>query len=533
MPRLIRGRPGAALLVLAVLLAACGDAAPSASPTPAPTASPAVTPSPLPVEQLPVPGEDASLTQVLLKDADGGFDRYGSIGRFDGPASCTAVLLDTGAPGIAPAHALTSGHCVGINGSNEFIVDQPADAMRVTFNWFVDVTDHREVKVGRIAWATMRGTDLALLELAATNDELRGFGLKGWHPASLIDLGGASRDVVMLGVPVGMPSSEIPEAERYLRLGTCSLDTEAVLLNERAWLWTGALRNDCPEVLPGNSGSAVLDSQTGLLLGLVNTTTYKGEQGAECWLGRPCEVTSDGESAMPDTSYAQPVAGIERCFGAGGTFALGGACPLDPGTGATIDGAPLAINPGASPAIPRGHAPQSTWATVVGGTGVTHYRYKIGPVATTSCADEQGYGDPHPVAAPIDEQLPTTEQRLLLCVIGGPTSTPDASWQPARFATVWVAYIDTTPPTADIRFSVNGNLKNGWRIEPVFNPPELSLFLVKGGPAKTTDCADPADYAPYRRFPIDVPASAAPYRYCAIGFDDADNRSEPAFKILR
>ncbi|MEI7742402.1 MAG: hypothetical protein WCK58_01490, partial [Chloroflexota bacterium] len=137
------------------------------------------------------------------------------------------------------------------------------------------------------------------------------------------------------------------------------------------------------------------------------------------------------------------------------------------------------------------------------------------------------------VGPPRDEQLPTTGQRLLLCVIGGPTSTPDASWQPARFATVWVAYIDTTPPTADIRFSVNGNAKNGWRIEPVFNPPELSLFLVKGGPAKTTDCADPADYAPYRRFPIDVPASAAPYRYCAIGFDDADNRSEPAFKILR
>lgn len=533
-PRRARGPVALLLLaVVAMLAAGCGDAAPSATPATSPTATPAPTPTPLPTEQLPVPQEDATLSQVLLKDADSTFDRYASIGKFSGPSSCTAVLLDASAPGTSDAYALTNGHCVGINGSNEFQLDAPADGMTVTFNWFIDTKAPREITVKRVAWATMRGTDLAVLELDASNDELRGFGLRGWRPVSVADLGSASRDVLMLGVPVGAPVIDIPENQRYLRLGACSMDTEAVVLNERQWLWTSALRNDCPEVVPGNSGSALLDAQTGLLVGLINTTTFKGEAGAECWLGRPCEVSADGEVAMPDTSYAQPVAGIDRCFDAAGAFALGDACPLDPGTGATIDGAPIAVNPGAGPDPFTGRAPQTTWATTVGGTDVAYYRAKIGPAGTTACADEAGYGDPVPVATAIDEALPTTEQRLLLCVVGGATATPDATWQPARFASAWIAYIDTTPPTADIVFGSQGDAKDGWRIEPIFNPPELSSFAIKGGPVKTTDCADPAGYGPYRRFPTSVDASEAPYKFCAIGYDDAGNASAPASKILK
>ena len=166
----------------------------------------------------------------------------------------------------------------------------------------------------------MRTTDLAVLELGATPDELRAVGLHGWRPEAPPAGGGASLDVVMVGVPVGSPVAAIPDAERYLRLGTCSLDADGVVVIERDWLWTGALRNDCPEVVPGNAGSAVLDQATGGLVGLISTTTYRGEAGAECWLGRPCEVAEDGEASLPDTSYAQPVAGIEACFADGGPW---------------------------------------------------------------------------------------------------------------------------------------------------------------------------------------------------------------------
>jgi hypothetical protein len=424
-----------------------------------------------------------------------------------------------------PAYAVTNGHCVGIFGANELVVDRPAEGMSVAFDWFIDRPEHRVVPVTTIAWASMRTTDLAILELAATPDELRGVAIRGWRPQAIEGGTGSSLDVVMVGVPVGAPVVDIPEDQRYLRLGTCSLDVDAVLLNERQWLWPDARRNDCPEVLPGNSGSAVLDRETGGLVGLISTTTYKGEKGAECWLGRPCEVNEDGEASLPDTSYAQPVAALAACFGEDGAFALGGACPLDRGGGVTsLDGAPLAVNPSATDPH-NGRPLQRTWKTTVVTPGPTAYRYKIGPVHGTACADEAGYSAPIATSIPIDDELPLTEQRLLLCAV--------TEGAPLEHAAIAVAYIDTTPPVADISFAVGGSKAEGWRIEPVFNPPELSSYFVKVGPSSRTDCADPDGYLVYRRVPINVSGDDAPARICAIGYDDASNASEPAFKILR
>jgi hypothetical protein len=516
-------RAATALVVLALALAACGD--PPATPTPAPTLP--EFPTPAPADVLPLPDEDASLEQVLLRSADGRFDRYGSIGQLQGAAStCTAVLLDTDAPDRASAYALTSGHCVGINGANEVLLDQDGGELQVAFDWFVDVEEHPVVPVARIAWATMKGTDLAVLELEASVGELQDLGLRGWRPVEAADTTG-TQDVLMLGIPVGTPLADIPEDERFLRLGTCTQDDEPVRVNERHWLWTAARRNDCPQVLPGNSGSAVLDPSTGRLLSLISTTTFKGEQGAECWLGRPCESYEDGEVVVPDTSYAQPVAGLTTCFAADGTFSAGlDGCPLTTGPGPTLEGAPLAVNPSAPAPVDGMPAGQTTWDTTVSGAGFTAYRWKVGPLGAVDCAVEDGYSEPTPVARKISAPLPPTEQRLLLCVAA---DVPGGLEQ----ASIAVAYVDTTPPGAPIRFNTTGDATDGWRIEPAFQPPELSFFLVKGGPAGTTDCADAGDYAPYRRIALDVPPEEAPFRYCAIGYDDANNAAAPAGKVLR
>jgi hypothetical protein len=511
-------------LLLPLLVAACGEGPPT--PTPAAPATQGPTPTEAPAIDLPVPDDDTAVAQVLLRSADGRYDLYASIGQLQGASmTCTAVLLDTGDSATAPAYAITNGHCVGIAGPNEVIRDGAAEGVSVAFDWFIDRPEHRVVPVTRVVWAGMRTTDLAVLELEATPGELRGVGVRGLRPQAIEGGAGTSIDVVMVGVPVGAPVVDIPEAERFLRLGTCSLDVDPVLLNERGWLWPNARRNDCPEVLPGNSGSAVLDRATGGLVGLVSTTTFKGERGAECWLGRPCEVNEDGVASLPDTSYAQPVGGLAACFGPDGVFALGGSCPLHAGGGITsLDGAPLAVNPSAADPL-TGAPSQATWATKVVTPAPTAYRYKIGPLYGTECADEAGYSAPIASSIPIDDELPLAEQRLLLCVVAESATPGDAA--------IAVAYVDTTPPVADIVFAVAGDRKAGWRIEPVFNPPELSLYLVKAGPAKTTDCADRDGYEPHRRIPVDVAGDAAPVRFCAIGFDDAGNPSEPAFRVLR
>ena len=180
----------------------------------------------------------------------------------------------------------------------------------------------------------MRDTDLAVLELAATPDELRGVGLQGWRPEPPPRAAG-QLDVVMLGVPVGAPLVAIPEEERYLRLGTCSLDADPGGAQRAPVAVDRRPAQRLPGGPPGQLRVGRPRPATGGLVGLINTTTYKGENGAECWLGRPCEVAEDGEASLPDTSYAQPVAGLEACFASDGGVRARRRCPLDPGAGVT------------------------------------------------------------------------------------------------------------------------------------------------------------------------------------------------------
>lgn len=527
----MRFRPIPALVAV-LLLAGCAPASPtpapsgpaSATPTSAPTAAPTPTLGP---DALPAP-EGSATAQVLLHNGDGAYDSYRGIGRIDGLGStCTFVLLDTVADEAAdhaPAYVLTNGHCVGLNDANTVLVDQPAPDGKATFDFFIDTPTRTTVTTRRIAWASMKSVDLAIVELNTTLDQLIASGHRPW-PIGERPVAGTR--LVVVGAPIGVPVQDIPEADRYLRAGTCAAGATDLVVNERQWLWRGMTANTCPQILPGNSGSPVLDRAAGTLVGLVNTTTHgAGPDAVTCWLGNPCVPGEHGEASIADTNYAVPLDGVAACFSGFGDFALGSACGLDPGTGVAISGAPLAVNPSAADPL-TGQPAHTTWGTTVsaGDGAQSYYRYKIGPLATTVCASPDDYGDPVSIAdePTINDPLPTTEQRLLLCVVGGASATPDASWQTAANATIAVAYIDTTAPTARVQFSVDGSLATGWRIEPVFDPPTYSLFMIKGGPAATTDCGTTEGYVPYRRFATMVEPSQAPYRFCAMGFDDADN----------
>ena len=163
------------------------------------------------------------------------------------------------------------------------------------------------------------------------------------------------------------------------------------------------------------------------------------------------------------------------------------------------------------------------------------YRYRTGPVETTDCRDGSGYGAAVAIAdAPvIDDPLPTTEGIYIACVIGMPAEgSSGGTAQEPRFASMALAFVDLTAPTATIEWSVRSSPEHGWQVEPIFSPPELSAYDLKSGPRASTDCADPDGYLPYRRIPIDVPASEAPATVCAIGYDDAGNASQPAELLL-
>jgi hypothetical protein len=540
-------RVPAAIVAVALLAAACG-AGPTAAPaSPGPTATGAAgtpppgsptataTAAPSVAAALPAPaGSDAD--QVLLENAGGTYDAYRGIGRLSGIGSdCTFVLVKSApdpTPADAPAYVLSNGHCVGIFDSKAVLVDAPADGGAATFDYFVDAPTRQAVPTKRIAWATMRGVDLAVIELDATLADLEARGYRPWPIAGPPATG---TPLVIVGAPVGAPIVDIPDAQRFLRAGTCASGESGLRVNEWVWLWDPMTADTCPEILPGNSGSPVLDRTTGSLVGLVNTTTYGSGGGEDCWQGRPCAVTPSGEVVAADTNYAVPLDALAACFDGGGRFVLGGDCTLDDGMDVQLSGTPIVTNPRIPD--PMGAPNPSTLQTTVApaeGSGQTHYRYAYGPLGTTDCTDEAAYGPVRGIAAAplIDDPLPTTEGRVLLCVVGGPSPTPDAAWQSPTHASFAVVYVDTTAPTQPVDFAVNGSATDGWTVEPIFDTPTYSAFDVKGGPAAATDCDDPAGYAPYRRFPLFVDASEAPYRYCAIGYDYGGNRGPTGEVVL-
>jgi hypothetical protein len=58
---------------------------------------------------------------------------------------------------------VTNGHCADFPGSNQVIVDRAVVNHRVIFNYFADtVTAQRPVTVRRMAYATMKGLDIAI-----------------------------------------------------------------------------------------------------------------------------------------------------------------------------------------------------------------------------------------------------------------------------------------------------------------------------------------------------------------------------------
>jgi hypothetical protein len=194
-----------------------------------PTATDKTSTNPLNIQTTVVVVNDFRIDRgpsVLLPYANGQ-NPYSSVVRYIGRAQCTGVFIatfpDGKDPRDAPAYVLTNGHCPDFPSSNQVLLDRPAPANhRVVFNYFADapVAQQVSVPVSRIAYATMKGQDVAVLELAARYDEIIRAGFEPW-PITLT-LPGRDESVVVVGAPltgaIGTP---------FLRLAVCRLESRA------------------------------------------------------------------------------------------------------------------------------------------------------------------------------------------------------------------------------------------------------------------------------------------------------------------
>jgi hypothetical protein len=499
-----------ALVVAATVgAAACADDGPSVSgPGTAPATSDTAGPDEATDSTTPTAGSetgtttpgavDPSALPPALTNADGENEALSGIGRLDGfGSSCTAFLLDVGPPS-GPAYAMTNGHCVDLFDSTTVLHDEPVEGATAQFRLFADTpTAVAEVPVAVVRYATMRGTDVAILELGVTRS-----GVIGLASYPLGSLPAEGTELRVVGVPVADVASE----EWFLRGSTCTAGGVSRLV-EFNWLWDDAVSSDCAGIRGGHSGSPVFAGPTSAprVHAIVNTTSIGAASEAACFLGAPCEVTDSGTSMEPARSYAMPVDAWEACF--------------TPTWDAEAPGCPVEQAPTTVEAPLRAVRPGATWgATIAGGSGGP-YVAKAGPVATTDCREPTGYA-----ATPtsFDDAVGAAEGVYVLCA-----ASLDARQSPdTRQAGLAVKVVDGTPPSASIELSVT-DLDGELRVEPIFAPPEQSSFDWKVGPEGSADCADPAGYTIYRRIPIHLMPDDLPATLCVIAEDEAGNRGEP------
>jgi hypothetical protein len=462
---------------------------------------------------------------VLLSNADGQ-SPYTGIGRYLGRASCTAVFVTTfedGAdPGRAPAYALTNAHCPGFPGSNDVLLDQPPGRGQVTFNYFADtVRSQLVVPVARTSYATMKGQDIAVLELVLRHDQLRA---RGIEPRPIVTgRVDAAEPIVIVGAP----------GSSFLQLASCRLDGGAGLVLEYIWHWYGFLRNTCLGIAPGSSGSPAISRRTGRVIGLANTTTNGGRAPfTACVLDHPCEPQVGGETSRAETTYITPLLGIDACFPGGQFDAAAPHCPLDPGRQVRLTPAFLGrVNPRLD-TVPLGR-PARNWNVTVSGS-FDWYRFKIVQVGgADDCRDGRGYSLPRSVAQRplIDNPLPQPEGWWFLCVVGGRDGRQGDAWQSVAFPTIATVRVDSVRPRVDPPLTImEGPL--AWSVAFVPYDPEVSLYQFKFGRPADTRCEDGSSYrlalVPF----IALPKSGRPYLFCAIPYDAAMNPGRIIEQVL-
>ncbi|WP_437678432.1 trypsin-like serine peptidase [Sorangium sp. So ce131] len=430
-----RSMAAASLLGMATLaVVGCSDAPAHVQPgsggsDPLPSTEP-----PPPPAEAETPPAEAEL--VSGQDPKNAYLRaVGTLG-----STCTGSLIKTSDKADAPAYVLTAGHCAKGPFSDSMYFGVSVDeltegGLNITFNYFNDLPYQEQVSARalRTAYVTMKGADLALIELDHTIGELQALGVE---PLPVADAAPAPGEPIELaGVPVEHDGGAY--SGRYVRRARCAEGARRPDVVEHYWYWHDMHVNECQGMGPGASGGPALD-QRGRVFGVFNThfTTIKPPD--TCYLNYPCEV-GDGEPerGVEGASYVVDATTLTSCFDAEGRFDLATAgCKLAPALDAPVNYAPSRI---VTPT--QGDPPEpSVWDVSLASTPHTHYRYKVGPAQSVDCRSAEGYSDPIGIE---DDRLarlpvPAEEGLYAMCILTGSGDVGGATWQSKDHPTVIV-----------------------------------------------------------------------------------------------
>jgi hypothetical protein len=256
--------------------------------------------------------------QLLSAEQGRTYNGVGSLEN-EGNGFCTAFFLNTGGDSNAPAYAITNGHCYDIPlfpAAQEIIVNR-SSRMVLKLNYFVnEKTRVRPVSVRRVVYATLKNTDIAILELDTTFKQLL---REGFTPLNMDSVPPAIGEPVQV---IGIPVSGLNPSLSFLHKVVCEVG-ETVSIREDIYELDRSIRHHC-SVVGGMSGSPMISLKSNQVVAIVNTAVNdEALTQPECSLNRPCEVSNDGKVAtFPKENYAQRVNNVLSCFDQKGIFNL-------------------------------------------------------------------------------------------------------------------------------------------------------------------------------------------------------------------
>jgi hypothetical protein len=230
-------------------------------------------------------------------------------------ADCSGSLFTM--PGMNDgqrALVLTNGHCVGVG---SFEGRFPADGERFLGHVVEGSVILRKTRdeggerftYRKILFASMTGTDLAVIELEASFKYLIDSGYVVYSLAP---------ELPRLGMTLEFASYNRPVTS------TCEVEQIVPVVKEGPWTWNSSVRlkagPDC-EFQSGQSGTAGTEPGSRLIYALAQTG-YEG--GPPCSFNNPCEVdprTGVTTTGRVNQGYAVPTAVLFDCYDrAGATF---------------------------------------------------------------------------------------------------------------------------------------------------------------------------------------------------------------------
>lgn len=418
---------------------------------------------------------------VLLENATGAYDRWKGIGRIEslGNRRCSAVLIDTRSTGggtDAPAYVLSSGHC---NYSQLGLVATDLKTQgHVEFNYFKDTAAQRQIyPLKRLVWNSLQNIDLAVIELGVPLQRLIDEGIE---PLKL-----AARQPALNTPVLAVGAPEVAGSGYTLRASACTFDGTRDIV-EFPYVSNANLRNGCQDVLPGASGSPLLDRASGEIIGITGTTTRGSQAADKCLKDAPCELTDGQGTWHANTNYASPVTRLQACL-ANGRFdlALPG-CDLQPAFSVNLHH-PYYLTPMVQAGVRR-----KDWDLRFS-TDTSHYFRKLAR-QPAQCQNIKGYSKAlSSKQARIDHPKLTEPGVHLLCVIGSDLGSEPVSQRALSNAFVLPiqAVKDMPAPVPDVTLT---RLETG-RESVVFNhSTRVPHYQYKFGSPDSTDCAAEQGY---------------------------------------